>query len=416
MAVRQYIGARYVPKFADPVEYNPALSYEALTIVNYLNNSFTSKKPVPAGITPANTEYWANTGNYNAQVNELTERVNSLEDAFGSESVQLRQYAYKRKFVFIGDSYGIQTVNWIDVTIANLGLTSAQYKKAASGGAGFTTLASGGLFINIFNQLITEVDNDVTDVVVCGGVNDFQAESTAISAGIIAFKNAVLSKCPNATVHLGMISWSKQPNQILQLAKVLSAYKFTCTTNPRMNYLQGVEMAMHRYNNFQEDGLHPNAEGGRMIAFCVSTALKNGRASNPYFKRNWSASQLTGSTELDLTISTGTFDCWIDEDNAYLGFSEMIIEPKEGQSPGPATFHKVFDFPDDTYVIGGNAYAAITAFPTIWNNSSMGFVELCAYNGGLYVRWNNLPEGFGTQFARAIIKGGSMIYPLMYAQ
>ena len=48
MANRQYIGARYVPKFADPVEWNSALSYEALTIVTHLGNSFTSKKPVPA--------------------------------------------------------------------------------------------------------------------------------------------------------------------------------------------------------------------------------------------------------------------------------------------------------------------------------------------------------------------------------
>ena len=45
---RQYIGARYVPKFADPVIWNKALSYEAMTIVTYLGNSFTSKKPVPA--------------------------------------------------------------------------------------------------------------------------------------------------------------------------------------------------------------------------------------------------------------------------------------------------------------------------------------------------------------------------------
>ena len=65
---RQYIGARYVPKFADPVIWNKAWSYEAMTIVTYLGNSFTSKKPVPAGIEIDNAEYWVNTGNYNAQV------------------------------------------------------------------------------------------------------------------------------------------------------------------------------------------------------------------------------------------------------------------------------------------------------------------------------------------------------------
>ena len=77
MANRQYVGARYVPKFADPVEWNSALSYETLTIVTHLGNSFTSKKPVPAGVDIGNTEYWVNTGNYNEQVAALQKTVAS---------------------------------------------------------------------------------------------------------------------------------------------------------------------------------------------------------------------------------------------------------------------------------------------------------------------------------------------------
>lgn len=78
MPTRQYIGARYVPKFATPTEWNNALSYEGLTIVTHLGNSFTSKKPVPAGIDIANTEYWVNTGNYNAQVEQYRQEVEHL--------------------------------------------------------------------------------------------------------------------------------------------------------------------------------------------------------------------------------------------------------------------------------------------------------------------------------------------------
>lgn len=68
MANRQYVGARYVPKFANPVEWDNVRQYEALTIVTHLGNSFTSKKPVPAGVDIGNTEYWVNTGNYNEQI------------------------------------------------------------------------------------------------------------------------------------------------------------------------------------------------------------------------------------------------------------------------------------------------------------------------------------------------------------
>ena len=72
MGVRNYVGARYVPKFADPVEWQANTSYEAMVVVTYNNSSYTSKIPVPPTVgNPAeNSKYWALTGNYNAQVEE----------------------------------------------------------------------------------------------------------------------------------------------------------------------------------------------------------------------------------------------------------------------------------------------------------------------------------------------------------
>lgn len=72
---RQYIGARYVPKFSDPIEWDNQRTYEALTIVTYLGASYTSKKAVPAGVMPTDTNYWVVTGNYNAQVEEYRQNV-----------------------------------------------------------------------------------------------------------------------------------------------------------------------------------------------------------------------------------------------------------------------------------------------------------------------------------------------------
>ena len=62
MAEIQYIGARYVPKFAEPLEWNKTRSYEALTIVTYNNDNYTSKIPVPVGTEITNSKYWALTG------------------------------------------------------------------------------------------------------------------------------------------------------------------------------------------------------------------------------------------------------------------------------------------------------------------------------------------------------------------
>lgn len=66
--VRQYIGARYVPLFADPAEWDNTKTYEPLTIVLHEGNSYTSRQYVPTGVDITNTDYWALTGNYNAQV------------------------------------------------------------------------------------------------------------------------------------------------------------------------------------------------------------------------------------------------------------------------------------------------------------------------------------------------------------
>lgn len=75
---RQYVGARYVPKIMG--EWNKALQYEALSIVTFMGNSFTSKVPVPPNIDITNENYWVNTGNYNAQVEEYRKDVSNLSN------------------------------------------------------------------------------------------------------------------------------------------------------------------------------------------------------------------------------------------------------------------------------------------------------------------------------------------------
>ena len=85
--VTQYVGARYVPLFANPAQWSSEREYEPLTIVLYQGNSFTSMQYVPVGIGITNEEFWAQTGNYNAQieqyrqeVREYTKKVATLEN------------------------------------------------------------------------------------------------------------------------------------------------------------------------------------------------------------------------------------------------------------------------------------------------------------------------------------------------
>lgn len=65
---RRYVGARYVPQFADPIKWDINRSYEALTIVDYGDNRYTSKIPVPVGVDIGNTVYWVLTGASNEKL------------------------------------------------------------------------------------------------------------------------------------------------------------------------------------------------------------------------------------------------------------------------------------------------------------------------------------------------------------
>lgn len=91
MAVKEYIGARYVPLIYG--QWDSSVEYEPLTVVTNIGSSYTSRCKVPAGTDLSDETYWALTSDYNAQLayyraevvalsealEELEERVSALE-------------------------------------------------------------------------------------------------------------------------------------------------------------------------------------------------------------------------------------------------------------------------------------------------------------------------------------------------
>ena len=78
-----YIGARYVPIFADPVEWDDEREFEPLTIVIHDGSCYTSKCYVPKGaqLPPypeGQTKYWVKTSDYNYQFADLKKTVLDL--------------------------------------------------------------------------------------------------------------------------------------------------------------------------------------------------------------------------------------------------------------------------------------------------------------------------------------------------
>ena len=97
MAVRQYIGARYVPAYyqnsLDPTssEWEANVSYDPLTIVSLPNmHSYQSKKFVPASVgSPAsNPEYWYDQGYASAYFQALQDQIDDMKDGTVAGSLQ----------------------------------------------------------------------------------------------------------------------------------------------------------------------------------------------------------------------------------------------------------------------------------------------------------------------------------------
>lgn len=282
---RQYIGARYVPKFFTDEngssEWRDSIPYEALTVVMYLGNSYTSKKPVPIGVQIDNAEYWALTGNYNAQVEsyredviELTERISPI---------------LNKKYVVIGDSYGIggsqsgHTYTPYPIFASNF--TGATIFNLSESGAGFANIGDSG---HNFEGLLSTIDNSVdrstiTDVIVLGGFNDRIHEQSEIYSAMTRFRNACNNLFVNAKISVGFIGWCIGAPDYLLLQRAKIAYQNCSQYGAK--YLSNIEYVMHDFSYFDEDGIHPNNEGQIALGIALSEIIYNGCVSNIYKPR-----------------------------------------------------------------------------------------------------------------------------------
>lgn len=105
MAVRQYIGARYVPLYAG--DWDSTKNYEPLTIVTDANdNSFTSLKDVPAGTALTDRSYWIQTSSFSAAVDALNRRMGVVENDISNIETDLEKigrFISPRQFGAVGD-------------------------------------------------------------------------------------------------------------------------------------------------------------------------------------------------------------------------------------------------------------------------------------------------------------------------
>lgn len=175
MAVTQYVGARYVPLFAEPLEWNKNATYGPLTIVYNNGNSYTSRQYVPAGIDINNETYWALTGNYNAQIEQYRAEVKQYDARITANDTAIKAEVTRATEAEAGRAptshaseetiYGMgNDVNYGHVRLA---VADTPVSSDANAGIAATPKIVNDAVTTASNELrtsITDIERDVTTV------------------------------------------------------------------------------------------------------------------------------------------------------------------------------------------------------------------------------------------------------------
>lgn len=90
MALKVYIGARYTPKFEG--EWKANKEYAALSVVYYNNKSYVSRKTVPTGTAVTETEFWVESADWNAQVEQYNQNVTQYKAQVDTYQSSVERY------------------------------------------------------------------------------------------------------------------------------------------------------------------------------------------------------------------------------------------------------------------------------------------------------------------------------------
>lgn len=345
MAVRQYIGARYVPKFyegSNGSQWDSGVQYEPLTIVQYLTNTYCSKKTIPStvGAPNLNPDYWANIGmlsdvqsdiaQLQSDVSGLDTRVHTLEtsvsgldselddaEANVTNNTKLINAVKRKNIIAIADSYGVASADWdatksfLQITKERLSYSDTQYYWKAQAGAGFAN----GLFLSNLQSVTPSRPQDITDIYFFGGWND-EIGRTEITVNPITEQmvtdamDTVRQYCytnyPNATVHICFIAWrfgATIPSTLLATRRIyLGAGVRGYSTHFNAQYILHNKIYMGRGEYYD----HPNQSGHVALADSFVRIITTGDC-DVYNSASWSPSDLSLATNMYWNASADTF-------------------------------------------------------------------------------------------------------------
>ena len=327
----QYVGARYVPVFADPVEWSADRPYEHLMMVQNQGNTYISKQAVPVGIPLPSPErsndYWVLMSDWNAQIEQYREEVELFDgritqnaediadtahdlevianklpaDSFSSTVTVAGEIRKKadviKKAVLIGDSYLREysgNNGWGTEFETQTGFQCTRFK---AGGAGFVRPGdvpghepeAGLNFVGMIDKAgttIDEIQRNQMDYVVCvGGINDLQSGKTEseIRSAVNNFCNKARGYFPNARIFIAMPICSHEYMGNNTIRALLRNLQGTITGGANIAYYSNTWFQTLDWATYNRgDDIHPSNTGYAYLGKLLARAVFEPELSRPY--------------------------------------------------------------------------------------------------------------------------------------
>ena len=215
------------------------------------------------------------------------------QEIFGqinSDISDLKEYTSLKNMptLFIGDSYTNAVTSYAEIYKSTIGLDNSKFFKYARGGAGFHATGTGGkTFIDLLNDAITAMTptqkTSIKQIIVGSCLNDANYSSTVtqIKTAVNEFMTLVHSNYPNAKVYiiacgyrLGTTSGDITARYNLDNIVMNALLDCDVSYNPPI-VINHSNLWLRNGNWFQEDGMHPNSTGQKIIAEHLIRGLQN---------------------------------------------------------------------------------------------------------------------------------------------
>lgn len=315
MSTKQYIGARYVPKFVGT--YDPTQAYDALDVVdNGSGTTYIARIQTPPGTPLTDTTHWLVYGSSSGAILDLQGRVTTLEnddttikasilsiggqvttntsdisaldvrvtaDRTDINTLKNRTGNSDRRIILMADSYGDYTTgSWTDYCETRLKAIygNDNVYNITMGSRGFAYNPAVGTFEQGLAGALSSIlhPETITDIYVFAGTNDAEGiRLAAISASdldtaITSFVAYARSTFINALVHIGCIGTLYNSYASLRTAR--GCYK-KCV-NYGAEYVEKSECILDDSFYTDASGLHPTTAGFAILNPKLLNAILGG--------------------------------------------------------------------------------------------------------------------------------------------